>query len=175
MANQIRRVSKAMLLALPLAFGWTIYTSQPTPGNFLLGYLFSVAVVMATGLRGESMRLRNAFRQIYSLLAYVAFLAYEVLISGMNVARVVLGPTLKIDPGFTLVNTGDKREDELVSAMSAHGITITPGELVVDFQESQEDGVMMIVHSLNKPDSAESLDREQAIRLKRIRGILGHD
>ena len=164
-----------MLLALPLAFGWTIYTAQPTPGNFLLGYFFSVVVVVGTGLRGDSLRLRNAPKQIYNLVAYVVFLSFEVLVAGVKVARVVLTPRMPINPGFTDLNTYDKSRDELISAVSAHGITITPGELVVDFKETSDEGVVMIVHSLNIDTSAQSLERDQQTRLKRIRGILGHD
>ncbi len=62
-----------------------------------------------------------------------------------------------------------------MSAVSAHGITITPGELVVDFEEKSDEGVLMIVHSLNKSESGKRLDHDQAVRLKRIKGILGHD
>ena len=164
-----------MVMALPLAVGWTIYTAQPTPGNFLLGYLFSMIVVTASGLRGDSVRMRSAPRQIYNLIVYIVFLASEVLVAGVKVSRIVLSPSLPINPGISAVNTQDKSEDELISAISAHGITITPGELVVDFEETSEDGVMMIVHSLNSDASAQSLDDDQRIRLQRIKGILGHD
>ena len=166
---------KRIALALPLALGWTIYTAQPTPGNFLLGYVFSVIVLMATGLRGESFNLRNAPRQLYNLLAYTIFLAYEVLVAGIQVAQFILRPSLPIDPGMSSISTQDPASDALISAISAHGITITPGELVVDFEETGHDEVRMIVHSLNIAKSAQTLDSAQAVRLKRIKGILGHD
>ena len=118
-----------MIMALPLAIGWTIYTAQPTPGNFLLGYVFSISVLVATGLRGESLRLRNAPRQLYNLVAYTVYLATEVLSAGIKVSVVILTPSLPINPGISTVNTQDNTENELISAISAHGITITPGEL----------------------------------------------
>ena len=166
---------KVLILALPLAIGWTIYTAQPTPGNFLLGYLFSVSVLIATGIRGESIRIRNAPRQLYNLIAYTLYLASEVLSAGLKVSRLILMPSLPINPGISSVNTQDNTESELISAVSAHGITITPGELVVDFEETHEEGVKMIVHSLNLDASGQSLDDEQRRRLMRIKGILGHD
>lgn len=166
---------KRIVLALPLALGWTIYTAQPTPGNFLLGYAFSVVVLKATGLRGQSFHLRNVPRQLYALVAYVVYLAFEILGAGVQVARIIVSPSLPIEPGVTRISTQDQSRDALISAISAHGITITPGELVVEFEESEEDGVVMIVHSLNVSRSGESLRQEQAERLKRIKGILGHD
>ena len=164
-----------MILALPLALGWTIYTAQPTPGNFLLGYVFSVSALAATGLRGENVRLRNGPRQLYNLVAYTVYLGTEVLSAGLKVSRVILSPSLPIDPGISTVNTQDESESELISAISAHGITITPGELVVDFDETDEDGIRMIVHSLNMETSGQSLDDDQTKRLTRIKGILGYD
>ncbi|MCY4062973.1 MAG: Na+/H+ antiporter subunit E [Chloroflexi bacterium] len=172
---KLKSSGKVMILALPLAIGWTIYTAQPTPGNLLLGYLFSVSVLIATGIRGESVRMRNAPRQLYNLFAYTLYLASEVLSAGLKVSRVILMPSLPISPGIATVNTQDSTENELISAVSAHGITITPGELVVDFEETSEEGVKMIVHSLNLDSSGQSLDEEQQRRLMRIKGILGHD
>ena len=175
MARQLRSSGKTLIMALPLAIGWTIYTAQPTPGNFLLGYVFSLTALVATGLRGENLRIRNAPRQFYNLLAYTAYLATEVLSAGLKVSRVILDPSLPINPGIAKVSTQDASENELISAVSAHGITITPGELVVEFEETREDGVMMIVHSLNLDASGARLDDDQRKRLERIRGILGHD
>ena len=175
MRDRAQKSGKALVMALPLAIGWIIYTAQPTPGNFLLAYVFSLVVLIATGQRGEGFRLRNAPQQIYNLIAYVLFLAYEVLVSGVKVALVVLAPKLKISPGTTELSTFDESKNELISAVSAHGITITPGELVVDFKEANGEGVAMIVHSLNVEVSGKRLEHDQRLRLKRIKGILGHD
>ena len=45
----------------------------------------------------------------------------------------------------------------------------------MDFEETSEEGVTMIVHSLNLDTSGQSLDEDQRKRLARIKGILGHD
>ena len=136
MAKVVHSSVKVLIMALPLAFGWIIYTAQPTPGNLLLGYLFGIVVVIATGLRGDSLRVRNAPRQLFNLAAYIIYMAWEVLKAGVEVSRIILAPSLPIDPGVSAINTLDATENELIAAISAHGITITPGELVVDFEES---------------------------------------
>ena len=158
-----------------LALGWTIYTSQPTPGNFLLGYIFSAVVLLATGLQGESVNLRSPIKQLYYLLLYVVYLSSEVFVSGIKVALIILTPSMPIEPGITAISTQNDTGNSLMSAVSAHGITITPGELVVDFEESRDDGVLMIVHSLDVKNSRQSLDHDQSIQLRRIKRILGHD
>ena len=55
------------------------------------------------------------------------------------------------------------------SAFSAHGITITPGELVIDFDGSRA----MYVHCLDVEASAASAPGAQAKRLKLLRRIAG--
>lgn len=175
MRERARMSGKALVMALPLAIGWTIYTARPTPGNFLLAYIFSLVVIVATGQRFDNFHLRNVPLQLYYLIAYVLFLAIEVLVSGVKVALIVVAPELKISPDSTELSTFDESNNDLISAISAHGITITPGELVVDFKESDEEGATMIVHSLTSEASAERLENDQRLRLKRIKGILGHD
>lgn len=164
---------KRLILAVPLAIGWTIYTAQLTPGNILLGYVFSFIVLIAVRVRGDMFQLSNIPRQLFYTVAYLLFLSKEVLISGLQVARITLMPSLPIDPGIVSINTQDKTENDVISAISAHGITITPGELVIDFENTPDDGILMVVHSLNISKSAFTLDNDQTIRLRRIKGILG--
>jgi len=170
-----QRARKALVLALPLSLGWTVYTAQPTIGNFLLGYAFSVVAVLASGLQGESLRWRNPLRQLTALVQYVLRLALEALLSGIRVAVVILKPNMPVQDGLQDVSTFDESESELVSAICAHGITLTPGEQVIDFEETEDRGVIMVVHSLDMERSRPTLEEDQQARLKRVRRILGHD
>ena len=166
---------KRLILAIPLAIGWAIYTAQLSIGNVILGYIFSFIVLIAVGVRGDTFHLTNLPRQIFYLTAYILLLSYDVLKSGLQVAQITLMPSLPIDPGMTRINTQDKTENPIISAISAHGITITPGELVVDFEETPEEGILMVIHSLNITNSASNLDNAQSTRLQRIKGMLGYD
>lgn len=166
---------KRLILAIPLALGWTIYTAQLSVGNIILGYVFSFIVLVAVGVRGDTFNIRNLPRQVFYVIAYTLFLSREVLISGLQVARITLMPSLPIEPGMTHINTQDKTENPVISAISAHGITITPGELVVDFGETSSDGLLMVIHSLNITNSASKLDNDQSTRIQRIKGMLGYD
>ena len=145
---------KRLFIAIPLTIGWIIYTSQITPGNFVVGYLFSFAVLVAIGFKGETFNLKNMPLQIANTIAYVFLLSLDVLMAGLTVARITLSPSLPIKPALVKVNTQDETENPVISAISAHGITITPGELVVDFEETNADGVLMIVHTLDIDESA---------------------
>ena len=167
-------IGKRLVMALPLALGWIIYTAQPTPGNFLLGYIVSLLAVGATNFTGESFRLKNPPRQLYNLVVYTLFMAKEVLVAGITVASIALRRNLPEELDLLFINTQDSSRSELISAASAHGITITPGQLVVDFIEDA-DGVVMIVHRIIESETRSKLEAEQAKRLRRIKGILGLD
>lgn len=164
---------KRLILSIPLTMGWIIYTGQANIGNIVLGYIFSFAVLLAVGFRGENFALKNIPRQTVNLVIYVLRLGYEVLISGLTVTRLTLTPSLPIKPDMAKVKTQDETRNPVISAISAHGITITPGELVVDFEENEEEGVIMIVHSLHMDQSVHTLDSDQTTRLEQIKGILG--
>src|SRR5690606_30403999 len=62
-------------------------------------------------------------------------------------------------------------EDSVIAGASAHSITVTPGQLVVDFDGTKT----MYVHCLNVEEAAETLDRDQTRRLKALKRIRGHD
>jgi len=101
----------------------------------------------------------------------------DILVSGVDVAKRVLypGKDLPINPDIVPVFTQDETRDPIISAMSAHSITITPGQLVVDFDEDDERGVVMYVHALDIDECSDTLAPEQTRRMKLFKRILGHD
>jgi multicomponent Na+:H+ antiporter subunit E len=124
----------------------------------------------------EPVRLSKIPGQLIGLVIYVIRLAIDVFLSGVDVAGRVIRPSLPIKPDVQRVNTQDATNDNLISALSAHSITITPGELVIDFEEGEHGETIMLVHTLDKDASnMEKLTRDQTKRLKLIRQILGHD
>ena len=165
---------KRLVLSVPLTIGWTIYTGQINIGNILLGWLLSLAVVHAIGVKGNNFNTKNLAVQVGAAVIYVLTLALEILKSGLNVARITLDPNLPINPGIAHISTQDETHNPAISAISAHGITITPGELVIDFEETEDD-VKMIVHSLSIDKSSATLDSDQTKRITLIKRILGYD
>lgn len=171
-----------IVLAFPLALIWMIFSGQLTIEGFLVGFVFGVAVIMivrtTTRRKEDTTRVMDVTRiplQIMSLLVYIVRLAYDVLLSGLDVAGRIIVPSMPIAPDVKRVKTQDPDNDELVSALSAHSITITPGELVIDYEETDTQ-VFMLVHVLDKQASTqEKLERDQTRRLRLIQQMLGLD
>lgn len=165
-----------------MAILWMIFARQFTIEGFVVGAVFGFAIVQVVRINtvsfneeGEELSLFKIPSQLIALVIYMLRLTIDVILSGLDVGSKVIQAKMPINPGTTYISTQDKSNNSIVSALSAHSITITPGELVIDYGE--EDGqTMMLVHTLDKEASnREKLETDQTNRLKLIRQILGKD
>jgi multicomponent Na+:H+ antiporter subunit E len=162
------------LLALPMAVVWVILTSQVSVWSFGIGYVISFAIALLLSRSRETPLNINPAKlpgQIGATIIYTALLARDILLAGIDVSLRVLG-VRPLNPGIVAVPTQDEKERDIIGGLSAHGITITPGELVVDFSE---DGETMYVHMLDVDSFEPELAPDQARRLKFFRSMLGYD
>jgi multicomponent Na+:H+ antiporter subunit E len=127
-------------------------------GNIVLGMMVAVAATLLVRPEPSATDLRRLPAAIWALLRYIALLAADVVKSGIGVARIVLDPKLPIRPGIIAIDSGCS--SELGSALSAHAISITPGELVIGI----DDQGVMYTHCLDATHSAEYTAQAQAMR-----------
>jgi multicomponent Na+:H+ antiporter subunit E len=158
-----------MLLALPLAGIWMIVTANVSLESLFVGGVLGIAIQLLLRSERKTVELRRLPDQIAAFSVYVVTLARDVLLCSVDVARRVLNPNLSINPGILAVATQDAHENDVIAAFSAHGITLTPGELVMDF----DGGHTMFVHCLDVHASAQNAPDQQAKRLRLLRRILG--
>ncbi len=126
--------------------------------NIVLGLL--VAVIAALLLRPQRGRadLRRLPVALWSLIRYIAILGADVVKGGIGAARLVLDPKLPIRPGIITIDSGC--QSELATALSAHALSIAPGELVLGIDAA---GVLY-VHCLDATHAAEYAAAAQALR-----------
>jgi multicomponent Na+:H+ antiporter subunit E len=158
-------------LALPLAFLWMILTKQYSMEGFLLGYGVSVLFLWLTLKNTLRTNYRKLPGQMIWLGIYTLYVARDTVLSGIDVTLRVLNPKLPINPGHVRVHT--LVDNEIISAMSAYAITITPGEMVVDYEGKKKD--IMVVHSLNVDKTEQQAARQQRLRLHMLKKVLGYD
>jgi len=126
--------------------------------NIVLGTLVAAALSLLVRPQPGHTDLRRLPPAAWALVRYLAILAADVVKSGIGVARIVLDPALPIKPG--IITIPSCCESELGSALSAHALSITPGELVIGIDEA---GVMY-THCLDATHSAEYTAQAQAMR-----------
>lgn len=149
-----------MLTAVYLAL-----TSNLAWNNILVGLLLSVGIIYLVKPQLQNTSIRGIIPASVNLIRYIAILAVDMILSGIQVAIIVLTPTMPIRQGIIAIPSNCA--SEVGTALSAHAITITPGELVV---EIDDDGVMY-THCLDIYESKDRLAEEQQKRLEMLNKI----
>lgn len=145
-------------LVLVLFLIYLAMTNSLVASNLVVG--FFLALGSAGLLRPRQRRL--AWRRLpgagAALLHYLLYLLWDLVLSGIEVARIVLRPRIEIDPGIVAIPSGT--DSELAIALSAHAISVTPGEMVV---EVDEEG-MMYTHMLDVTVAPARVEAAQQLR-----------
>lgn len=154
---------------LMLTATYLALTANLQPSNIVAGLLLSSLILLllrpATQGRFASQP-TNWLAAGWAVLRYIVVLSLDLIVSGIQVARIVLNPTLPIQQGIIAIPTNCKTE--MAQALSAHAITLTPGEMVV---EMSDEGVMY-THVLDASHAAENLAEAQQMREQLLKKIM---
>lgn len=159
-----------LLLTMVFTMIWMIITAQLNPGGFLIGCAISLIVLLMLRPAAPVLRLARLPRQMVAALLYVLSLFWDICLSSIDVARRALSPNMRLKPGIIAVPVQDPQGREIVAALAAHNITITPGELVVDFDAENR---MMYIHCLDVEQSLAGAETAEKRRVTRLRDLLG--
>lgn len=157
-----------VLMSAGLALMWMMIAGQVHPAGFVVGFGFGLLALLLLRPRPPRIHWRRLPLQLVMIPVYVLVLLWDILISSLDVARRALAPEMPLHPGIIAVETQDPQRREIIAALSAHNITVTPGELVVDF----EDVDTLYVHVLDLDKSLASAEANQARRLRLLNRIL---
>lgn len=146
-----------VVVTLGLMLVYLGLTANLEPANLAVGLLLGTGIALLEYPRRGGLEVRRLPGAIWSLPVHLVRLAVDIIRSGLIVARIVLDPKLPIRPGIVAIPSGMGRWG---TALSAHAITITPGEMVL---EISEDGVMY-THCLDAVSSGATAEEEQARR-----------
>jgi multicomponent Na+:H+ antiporter subunit E len=156
---------EALLTLLALTLTYVAVTGHFGLGNLGVGLILAglATAMLRPGRRRP--RLRRLPAALWSLAVYVVILLVDIVRSGLQVAGIVLSPSLPIRPGIVAIPSGC--ESELATALSAHAVSITPGELVVEIDEQ---GVMY-THCLDARAAPRYVAEAQRMRRGLLRRI----
>jgi len=148
-------------IALPL---WLVYLAltQKSLDNILPNLVLGAIIAMGTSLlfppRPRPFDWSGSFPFAIGLLQYAWLVVRDMFNSAYNVAKIVLNPKLPIRPGIIAIKTGCT--SELAAALSAHAITLTPGEMVMAI----DDNGVLYVHTLDIVRTQEHSEHAQKLR-----------
>lgn len=148
------------LLLIYLAIGGNLTLANVVLGLLLAGA--SALLIRPQSRRPDWRRLPGA---VVALGRYLLLLAWELAVSGIQVARLVFSRKPALQPGIVAIPSDCR--SELAQALSMHAISLTPGELVVT---AGEDGVLY-THVLDVSRASEQVASAQRLRQDLLRKI----
>ncbi|MDX9990935.1 MAG: Na+/H+ antiporter subunit E [Anaerolineales bacterium] len=156
-------------MALPLLLVYLALSYKPGDNllpNLILGALLSLGVSLLLPRRNRPFNWAGVLPFLIGILQYAALIFVDMLKSAYLVAKILLDPALPIRPGIIAIDAGC--QSELATALSAHAITLTPGEMVVAMDERG----ILYTHTLNVERSAQDAEEAQTLRRKLLSKIV---
>lgn len=95
------------------------------------------------------------------LLLYIPWLAAEMLLAALSVARVVITPRMPLSP--CLVRFRSRQPGQMARVVLGNSITLTPGTLTIDLA-----GEEFLVHALTADSPSRLLDESMQTRVARL-------
>ena len=148
-----------------LTLAYLALTSNIQLSNIVVGFLLSAGIIALVRPGWREMNVRGTGTAVVTLIHYILILAVDMFLSGIQVAIIVLKRDMPLQQGIVAIPS--HCATELGTALSAHAITLTPGEMVVEIDES---GVMY-THCLDIYKSEGTLAEEQRKRLEMLNKI----
>lgn len=133
-------------------------TANLQPSNLVLGLLLAAGILFLLRPESRDQSWRFSLSGIMAMLRYILVLIYDLIVSGIEVARLVLNPDLPLQQGTIAIPTTCATEAS--QALSAHAITLTPGELVIEMDEAGT----MYTHVLDTSHAEEDAIKAQEMR-----------
>lgn len=152
-------MSQMLQVAVPLFLVYLALTGNADPANLAVGALIAVGIsLLRPKMNLPLINLKRLPQFLWAGMRYLAVLAGDVVRGGLSTARIVLDPNLPINPGIIAIPSGTR--SELGTALSAHAISLSPGEMVVAI----DDEGVMYTHCLNVNDSEKMVASAQTLR-----------
>ncbi len=148
--------ARILILVVLLIAAWVLWSGYLKPLLLGLGALSCLITVWIVRRMGYFDDETFAFHYDWRLLGFWAWLGREVVVSSIEVARVVLRRRLDIEP--KVVNIDGSGLGPVDLALLGNSITLTPGTLTLDVHEDR-----LLVHALT-PEGAAALERGEMQR-----------
>ena len=130
--NQNSLRQKAEIFAFLLLF-WVLLNGSFVPEVLSVGAVVALTIMLFSR---NGMTFLTGFRYtpnaIRATLLYLLFFFKELMKANLRLAKIVLSPSLPINPGFVKVRT--KLESPMGRLLLANSITLTPGTLTVEME-----------------------------------------
>jgi multicomponent Na+:H+ antiporter subunit E len=138
------------LINILLSLAWGAITGSFEGVNLVFGFALGA---LALGLIREQVGTARYVSRVWQVAGLAALFLYELVLSAVRVAAIVLRPKIELSPGIIACPLTVDRDFEIT--MLANLITLTPGTLSVDVSEDRK---TLYVHCIDVPDPQATID-----------------
>ena len=149
-------LSSMLLLLVILATSWLLWSGLYKPLLMGLGAFSCVLSVYLAHRMGFFRHQQNLLKILPRLPGYWLWLLKEIIVSSMDVAKIILKPSMPISP--TVVVLTAEAQTDVGQVILGNSITLSPGTVTLDLHEGQ-----ILIHCLNS-ESAKELQKGEANR-----------
>ncbi len=151
-------------ISIPIFLVYLALTGNLTPAILLIGALVALGIsaLLPVG-KGSPFDWKRLPTFLWALIRYLFVVGADILEGGLATARLVLDPKLPVNPGIIAIPSGSR--SELGAALSAHAISLSPGELVTEMDDEGN----LYVHCLDVDKSAQYAEKAQSLRRTLLR------
>ncbi|MEK6599598.1 MAG: Na+/H+ antiporter subunit E [Deltaproteobacteria bacterium] len=120
-----------------LFLNWVIWSGMFDAVHLSLGVISCLLVIyMSHDILFTSKKITSKHLiEVIRFIKYIPWLLYQIVLSNIYVARLVMNPNMPIDPQVIRFKTKLKKNISMVTF--ANSITITPGTITADIKEGE--------------------------------------
>ena len=156
-------MTRTASLTLFLAIVWLLLSGHFEPLILSFGAASVVFVVFLAHRMDVIDHEGHPVHLSWKLPIYWVWLMWQIILSNLSVARMILSPDMRIDPRLISVDAGQK--DDLDRVVYANSITLTPGTVSLKLDDGK-----ILVHAL---DEGFAKDLESGTMRDRVRRFAG--
>ena len=142
---------------------WLVLSGHFEPTLLILGALSVIAVVAIAWRMDVVDREGHPLHLGWRMLTYLPWLTWEIVKANVDVARIIVTPSLPISP--TVIRVDATQKSELGHVIFANSITLTPGTVAVELHEKS-----IGVHALTAESAHELAGGEMDRRVTAVEG-----
>jgi multisubunit Na+/H+ antiporter MnhE subunit len=151
-------------LILALAVIYLFLTADLYLANIIVALLLATSITWLLKPQPRTVELRRLPGMTWGLIVYLWVLLKDIALNAIWVAEIVV-LRRPINPGIIAIPS--KCQTSMGTALSAHAITASPGEMVV---EIGDDG-LMYTHCLDATDREKLMEAAQKMRRELLQNI----
>ena len=143
-------MTSLFLINILLALSWGAVTGSFAAINLAFGFILGTGALY---IIREQVGTQRYVRRIWQIVDLGFMFIYELVLSAIRVAGIVMRPRIELSPGIIAYPLTVDRDFEIT--MLANLITLTPGTLSVDVSEDRKH---LYVHCIDVPDPQATID-----------------